>query len=148
VHSWTGLPSIEILDRRTPLKRPRPWPVTAIALYEFFRAAFILIVLLSTWLDPNGHLASRLNVQVLTYVVTRHNLSTFSALFMMPAGYLCLQRWLGTVVSEKVGTQCSHHHLSSDRGSLASPLLSRLGFGRHDTKDSASETICIRSNHN
>ncbi len=34
-------------------------------------------------MDPAGHLASRLDVQVLTYIVTRHNSSTFSTPFVM-----------------------------------------------------------------
>ena len=49
-----------------------------------------------------------IDVQVLTYVVTRHNLSTFSALFMMPAvaifafsvgwGLWFLKRWARNAV--------------------------------------------------
>ena len=62
----------------------RPTIVTLIALYEFFRAAFILLILLTTRFDPNAYLASRLDAQVLTYVVTRHDISTYANPLIMP----------------------------------------------------------------
>jgi hypothetical protein len=71
-------------DRETPPGQARPAVVTAIALYEFFRAALILLVLLSIQMDPTGYLTSRLDVQVLTYIVTRHNVSSYAIPFLMP----------------------------------------------------------------
>jgi hypothetical protein len=69
---------------KIPPVRARPLVVTAIAIYEFFRASIILLVLLSTRLDPNGYLTSRMDVRILTYVVTRHNVSTYANSIIMP----------------------------------------------------------------
>lgn len=63
-------------ERTIPQRRKRPVVVTLIALLQFFRSGFILLVVLSTWLIPDAHLYSRLDVKVLTYIFARQNPSS------------------------------------------------------------------------
>ena len=65
-------------------KRVRPTAVTVIATYEFFTGALMLLLLLGTWLDPTGHFSGSLDFEILTYVVTQHNVSTYSSSPIMP----------------------------------------------------------------
>lgn len=79
-----------------PQSKLRPYPVTFIALFQFLGAGLILLVILSTWLNPDAHLASRQDIQALIFIATRHNLAPKTLIpYIMPivAAYLIAIGW-------------------------------------------------------
>jgi hypothetical protein len=98
-----------------PRLRRRPLAITLIALFQFARAGFILFVAVSTWLAPDAHLSSRLEIRVLTYVAARHNLPSpalipvvlpiIAALpFALGCGLWFLKKWARNTLMITSGT--------------------------------------------
>jgi hypothetical protein len=76
--------------------KTRPVQVTLIALYHFIGASIILLFALGSWLYPGLHISSSLLVQVIVYVITRHNIATpMMVPIMLPffAAYLAAIGW-------------------------------------------------------
>lgn len=76
--------------------KPRPGPVTLIALFQFCGAGFILMVALLSYLNPDGHWASRRDIQTFVYIATRHNIAPEALMpVIMPlvAAYLAVTGW-------------------------------------------------------
>jgi hypothetical protein len=74
----------------------RPAPVTLIALGHFCAAGFVLLIVFVTVLDPDAHVNSNLVVQVISYLITRHNIVSagiFSIVMPAIAGYLAVTGW-------------------------------------------------------
>ena len=83
-------------EKATPMARMRPYPITLIALFQFLGAGLVLLVVMSTWLSPETHLASRKDIQTLIFIVTRHNLVPEILIpYIMPlvAAYLIATGW-------------------------------------------------------
>jgi hypothetical protein len=72
-------------------ERKRPVPITVIALFQFVRACFIFFIALNAMFLPDAQLVSRTDIKILTYVLSRQNLSSSAtaAVFLpMVAAYL------------------------------------------------------------
>jgi hypothetical protein len=73
----------------TATKR-RPGPVTLIALFQFARATFVLLIVLIIWVSPSMHVDSRLDIQAITYIAARRDISPvllpISAVFLAAVG--------------------------------------------------------------
>ena len=79
-----------------PMARIRPYPITLIALFQFFGAGLIMLVVLFTCFDPDAHSASRKDIQTFIFIVTRHNLVPGILIpYIMPlvAAYLIATGW-------------------------------------------------------
>ena len=71
----------------------RPLSITLIALFQFFRAGIILLIVLCLWIFPDANLSSRIDVKVLTYITARQPLPpAFLVPIVMPvvAAYLAV----------------------------------------------------------
>lgn len=74
----------------------RPGPITAIAIFHFCAAAFVLLIAVLTLLAPGMQVDSMLVIQVTSYVITRRNLVSESLIpLIMPpvAVYLGAIGW-------------------------------------------------------
>ncbi len=82
----------------------RPLPITVIAVYQFFAAGFLLVVVLLTICGSAMQIDSSLFVRVVTYVTSGHNLVSAKMIpIVMPvvatyrlivgAGLLGLKKW-------------------------------------------------------
>src|SRR5579862_8395054 len=79
-----------------PMSRPRPGPVTLIALFQFCGAGLILAVVLFTLMDPERQITSRRDIQSLIIILTRHIIvpKTFIPMVMpFVAVYLAAIGW-------------------------------------------------------
>lgn len=67
-------------------EKVRPFPVTLIALFQFFRAALVICIVASILAFPDWHLDSRLELKALTYLVAQKPLpSGLLSLVILPA---------------------------------------------------------------
>lgn len=77
-------------------QRVRPGPVTFLALIQFAGAAFLILVVLFTLLDPAMNLASQKFTATAVYLLTRRNMMPkpwIPLLMPLAAAYLALTGW-------------------------------------------------------